>query len=400
MHASTVRPGRRLIGTLCLLGGMLSFSHHSLARTSADANWTGTVTVIAQSGDACAYEPKPPYQRKVMASGALSHSKAGLIGRLFISGDTEAIEASGKGGAFALRPLLGNDDVPGTLLLSWQNGLIKGRWSETPSAREGMCSWTDARIELVLESVKDGARNAKGRVLVEQLFRLAQRLRQVGVTDGPEFVTGLATMVRLGEDLAGSGLGNLAAARLFLDQSDLARLFGRRQESLAMIKLSSQLHRRVAGEHPLAVAEALSREASALRSMRRRSEAALLYHEALTVLAAANNLQTSTGSSVYNSLGALYLIMTQYDDAVHAFKLALDTQQQWGAPAPDVSGTLNNLAHALLKQGHKAAALKVFDDALSRLSGNSDRERSLAALIRENASAVRGPDSQPIELEG
>ena len=371
-----------------------------LAQAPAVGNWVGTVTVIAQAGDACVHEPKPPYQRRVMASSELSNGGEGLAGRMFISGDTEGMEATGAAGAFALRALLGGDDAPGTLALSLRGGLLTGRWSEVPSAREGVCSWTQAHIELEPTPLMRGGAGVATPAQVEQVFRLAQGLMKRGAPDEADQAARLLAMLRLGTELAKGGLGNLALAKLYLDTSDRVRLFGQRQDALALIGLSSQLHRLVASEHPQAVAEALSREASALRGLKRRAEAESLYLEALAVLKAKGLQQGETGGSINNSLGTLYLRMGRHADAVAAFKDTLAAQQQWGAPALDVAGTLNNLAHALAKQGHQGAALAVFDDALSRLTDGTDRERSLAEVIRESALALRGGSSQQRELRG
>jgi len=365
--------------------------------------WRGTLTVLEQQGSGCAEEGQPPYTRRVNASGQLDEQSSG---RLFLSGETEAMDSSGDRGSFTLRRMAGPDQAAGELQLARDEDVLSGTWRETPGDVPGACYWTRARLQLAPVAVETAADAALPKIA--EAFRAAAALSRADGT-GIAAPEPLAVLKALGDELAAAGVQDLALAALYLGQSDASILKQRRGDALTLMRIASRLHRLIARDHPERAAEALCLEAMLLRRVHQKAAAETLYREALDLLAAHGRAEGAVARSVYNSLGVLYLKMDRSASALAAFARALAIDRKRAAPALDVAATLNNLGQALAQQGQSRAATGVFAEALAVLAGAGAAGQQLAELIRDNAAVLeRGngdpirkpPDIMPISLDG
>lgn len=383
----------RLAAALCLL--VTALPMHA-TQPSLPTAWHGTLQVLQQQGPGCSREPAPPYQRQVTVSAQLSTDAAGrTAGRLFVSGESQAMEATGQAGRFTLRPYGTEPAAPGssegTLSLLLQSGSLSGQWQEAPSTAPDACSWTQATLTLEPAAMMRGGTGPAAAQQVEHAFNLAlQAERSAQASDTPAATAALDALITLSQQLATDGVANLALARLAMAQADTARFLGLRSQTAALTATAVSLHRLVADAAPEATAEALARQAALFRSQRRRTEAEALYREALYLLKAHSLQYSGTASAVHNSLGALYLRMQRLPDAVLAFRAALTADGRRQASALDMASTMNNLAHAMGSQGQRAAALALYDRALALLTGPDPAQQQLAESIRSNAAALRG----------
>jgi tetratricopeptide (TPR) repeat protein len=387
-RVATLRAALALAIRLALMASPATVAWATAAAPEPGAlqDWQGTLTVVQHAGPGCQRQPALPYTRQLRAGLALD---TGLSGRLFFSGDTQALVASGEAGHFRLTPAPASTPAAGQLSLRRQGESLVGEWREqAPEATTGdACAWTEATLALIPAAGQSGSGRPHSADAVARAFTLADAAtRHAG--DAAAVAQALAALQALATELLAAGTPDLALARLVLAQADQAQLHQLRPHTQALAELAVGLHRLVAERHPEEAAEALTRLAAVRRSQRQRDQAFMLYDEALQLLHRHGHDTSPSAGQVHNSLGTLHLRLAQLPQAAQAFRQALATDLARHAPAAEQAASMNNLAHALGALGDTAAALQLYNSAIGLLDDGNPAHHNLLAVVRHNAARL------------
>jgi len=373
---------KRVLGlVLGLIAATPAFGQTGHAQTA----WQGELRVMEQAGPACGAV-------RVLPRIAV-HGVGDPSGPLFLWGRMQPmhlIPGPDDSGERALRKRPDSASQGRVVLKRGDGGALAGIWQEDPSASG--CSFVQATLAL-RPVTADPER--------QLVLRLETYLRELQAAHGGLLaaaeagnkspLAALRALVDLAERIPPRSDVDASVAYLFIDAANVVH--GMRQRELArrLAQAANTIYRRSAADYPEFAALSLSLEARMAYRAGGMTAAEPLLAEALTILQQNALGVSAAASSVLGQRGAWQLRTGDVRGALDSFAQALRVDEDRGAQAAEMAAAASNLAAALRESGEPAAALSLFQRALSLAESTPETPASLVEAIRDHISALQSP---------